>query len=111
MAIVAEPTTPEERTEHPYVIRMPGVAGGRPVVRNSRTAVWHIARLFRAGYTASEIAQEFEHLSLAAIYDAISYYLDHRSEVDGDIAANTVEAALREARAARDAQGRVRFSD
>jgi uncharacterized protein (DUF433 family) len=110
MTTIVEPTTPEERTEHPYVIRVPGVAGGRPVIRDSRTAVWHIARLFRAGYTASEIAQEFDHLSLAAIYDAISYYLDHRSEVDADIAANTVEAALHEARATRDAHGRVQFS-
>ncbi len=109
---LAEPTltAPEERTEHPHIIRVPGVCGGRPIVRGSRIAVWHIARLFRAGYTPTDIAQEFNHLSLTSIYDAVSYYLDHQVEVDEDLAANKLENALQAANATVDERGFVHFS-
>jgi uncharacterized protein (DUF433 family) len=112
MTTLAEPVTssPEERTEHPHIVRVPGVCGGRPVIRGSRIAVWHVARLFRAGSTPVEIAQEFNHLPLSSIYDAISYYLDHRAEVDNDIANNRVESALTANKAKTDDKGRVIFS-
>jgi uncharacterized protein (DUF433 family) len=112
MMTLAEPalTAPEERTEHPHIIRVPGVCGGRPIVRGSRIAVWHIARLFRAGYTPTEIAQEFSHLPLTGIYDAVSYYLDHQSEVDEEIVANKIENALNAAEATIDERGIVHFS-
>ena len=108
---IAEPTltAPEERTEHPHIIRVSGVCGGRPIVRGSRIAVWHIARLFRAGYTPAEIAQEFNHLPLTGIYDAASYYLDHQTEVDEDIVVNRIENALNDTGAAVDEHGFVHF--
>jgi uncharacterized protein (DUF433 family) len=101
---------PEERTEHPHVVRIPGACGGRPIVRGSRIAVWHIARLFRLGHTPTDIAQEFSHLPLTGIYDAVSYYLDHQADVDEDLAANQIGPALRAAGATLDERGVVRFT-
>jgi uncharacterized protein (DUF433 family) len=92
-AAVADPTAEavETQTEHPYIVHISGVCGGRPIVRGSRVAVWHIARLFKAGYTADEIEQEYPHLPPASIYDAISYYLDYQDEIERDILENRVE--------------------
>lgn len=111
MSTLAESTTapPENRTEHPYVVRVPGVCGGRPIVRGSRIAIWHIARLFKAGQTPDEISQEYSHLTPASIYDAISYYLDHQAEIEQDIADNHVEAVLSRHDARIDERGILRF--
>lgn len=46
----------ETSTEHPYIVRIPGVCDGRPIIRGSRVAVWQIAWLFKAGETVDELA-------------------------------------------------------
>ena len=97
------------RTGHPYIVRVPGVCGGRPIVRGSRVAVWHIARLFKAGYTVDEIEQEYPHLPPASIYDAISYYLDHQDEIEHDIAENRIETVTARHRLSIDERGFLRF--
>ena len=81
----------EIRTEHPYIIRMPGVCGGRPIVRGSRIPVWLIAAMYKAGDTAGEILQGHPDLSLAQIYDALSYYYDHLAEIEREISENTLQ--------------------
>lgn len=79
------------KTEHPHVVKVPGVAGGQPVIAGTRISVFFIARLFRAGEEPDEIIASFPHLSAAAVYDAISYYLDHQDEIDRVIADTTLE--------------------
>ena len=47
----------------------------------------------QAGYTPHEMAETIlPQLTLAQIYDALSYYEDHRAEVDQSLQANTPEA-------------------
>jgi len=49
-----------------------------------------IAGWFKDGYSPERIKQEiYSHLSLAQIYDALSYYHDHQDEIDSEIVANT----------------------
>ena len=84
--------TTELRTEHPHIVRVPGVLGGEPVIAGSRIGVAFIARLLQAGEEPSEIVAAFPRLNPAAVYDAISYYLDHREEVDAVISDSTPEA-------------------
>jgi len=83
--------TTEIKTEHPHVVRVPGVCGGDPIVAGTRISVVFIVRRLAAGDTPEEILQSFPHLSPAALYDAISYYHDHKDEIDGIIASNTPE--------------------
>lgn len=78
-------------TEHPHIVRTPGVVGGRPALRGSRISVWHIARYLRAGSDVLDIILTYPHLPPAAIYDAISYYLDHKNEIDREIDEDTLE--------------------
>jgi len=77
-------------TEHPYIVRISGVCGGRPVIKGTRIPVWLIIGWFKDGYSPEQIRQEiYPHLSLAQIYDALSYYHDHTAEVDAELALQT----------------------
>lgn len=79
----------EVKTEHPYIIRSEGLCGGRPTIKGTRIAVELVARFYGQGCSPEEIIDTYPQLKRAAIYDAISYYLDHEGEVE-------VEASLEE---------------
>lgn len=85
---------PVEPTAHPYIVRVKGVCGGRPVIKGSRISVRHIAQLYKAGDSVEEILQAHPHLNPAAVYDAISYYLDHQQEIEEEIAENRLETLM-----------------
>jgi uncharacterized protein (DUF433 family) len=71
---------------HPYVERRPHVQGGRPVIKGSRFPVSSIVQSYRRGLSVEEILREFSHLHPAEVHDALSYYYDHRVEIDQEIA-------------------------
>jgi uncharacterized protein (DUF433 family) len=96
-------------TEHPYIVRVPGLCGGRPTIKGSRISVCHIAQLYKAGDTVEEIVQAHPHLQAAAVYDAISYYLDHQQAIEQEIAENRLEALIRKHDLAIDERGFVQF--
>ena len=76
------------KTEHPHIVCVPGVCGGRPVIHGTRIAVWLVAGWFRQGYTPEEIQKMYPQLTLAQIHDALSYYYDHQAEIEEDIREN-----------------------
>lgn len=80
---------------HPYVTQVEGVAGAKPVIRGTRTPVRSIVAYHRTGNTPEEIQAKLPHLSLAQIYDALSFYYDHQSEIDADIEAKREEYVRR----------------
>ena len=96
-------------TEHPHVVRTEGVCGGRPRIKDSRLAVWSIAELYLAGESAQQIAGTYSHVDPAAIHDAISYYLDHRQEIEAEIEENRLENVLEAHGAALGEDGVLRF--
>jgi uncharacterized protein (DUF433 family) len=69
-----------ERTAHPYVIRDSTIYGGEPLVEGTHTAVRHIILLFQGGQDPEVIAAN-QRLSLAQVYDAISYFYDNEEEI------------------------------
>ncbi len=75
-------------TEHPYVVRDAGVCGGRPIIASTRLSVRTIVERTRLGDTPEQIAVEYPPLTLAQIYDALSYYHEHKTEIEAEIAAN-----------------------
>jgi uncharacterized protein (DUF433 family) len=99
-----------EPTEHPHIVRSEGVCAGRPHIRGSRISVRTVAELFAAGESAEEIAATYPRLVPAAIYDAISYYLDHRREIEAEIAANELPSVLDRHGATLGEKGRLRFA-
>jgi hypothetical protein len=52
-----------------------------------------IAGYYKAGATVEEILRDYPHLA-AAVYDAISYYVDHQAEIEALIEANRLEQVL-----------------
>ncbi len=83
-------------TEHPYIVRVEGVCGGSPIIKGTRISVRIIAELYKMGVTVDEILQMYPHLNAAAVYDAISYYLDHQEEIEAEIIRNKMEALVEE---------------
>jgi len=82
---------------HPYVERRPEVHGGRPVIKGSRFPVSSIVLNHRRGLSVDEILREFPQLTPAEMHDALSYYYDHQSEIETEIASLTdLTAAMRD---------------
>jgi uncharacterized protein (DUF433 family) len=89
------------QVKHPYVSTRRGVCGGKPVVVGTRIPVWALAGWLRKGYSAEKIQREiYPSIGLAEIYDALSYYYDHKEAIDQQLAENTLspqEARRRQA--------------
>ena len=99
-----------QQTEHPHIVCVAGVCGGRAIINGTRISVRHIAQLYKAGDTVEEILQAHPHLSAAAVYDAISYYLDHQQEIEQEIADNRLEVLRETYGLEKDKQGVLRFT-
>ena len=79
-----------EVTEHPYIERQANVLNGEPVIKGTRTPVRAIVEHWKFGDLPDEIARKLPHLRLAHIFDALSYYDDHRDEIERYIVLNRV---------------------
>jgi uncharacterized protein (DUF433 family) len=76
------------QTEHPYIVRVDGILCGEPVIKGTRTPVRAIVENVRMGIPPEEIPTRLPHLTLAQIYDALSYFQDHTAEIQADIERN-----------------------
>jgi uncharacterized protein (DUF433 family) len=98
------------RTEHPHIVRAPGIAGGRPTIAGTRISVEFIVGLLRAGDEPWDIIASYPHLKPAAVFDAISYYLDHQEEIDREIEESTPEKLAERYGFVVDERGKVIFN-
>ncbi len=77
---------------HPHVAIDPNVCGGSPVIAGTRFPVRSaVTYVLKHGLTPEELVTRFPFLTLAHVYDALSYYYDNRDEIEKDIAANSEE--------------------
>ena len=81
-----------EAVQHAYVVRQPGVCGGRPTIRGTRITVEAVAYRHKCGESVDEMLEAWPHLTAAQLYDAISFYYDYRAEIDADIELSSDEA-------------------
>lgn len=75
-------------TQHRYIVRDKRIHGGEPIIVGTRTPVRAIVEFWRMGYTPEEITLHLPHLTLAQVFDALSYYCDHTDEINAYIAQN-----------------------
>ena len=73
-----------------HIERATNVRGGKPRITGTRITVsdvvlWH----FHMGFSLHEIAAKYD-LPLAAVYAAISFYFDHKEEIDAEIEAGEI---------------------
>ncbi len=67
----------------------PGVCGGKPRIAGHRIKVQHVVMWHeRMGLSPDEIISQHPGLTLADIYAALTYYWDHREQIDADIKAD-----------------------
>ena len=72
-------------TQHPYIVCTDEILHGAPLIAGTRTLVRAIAELWKFGVTPEEIILRLPHLTLAQVFDALSYYQEQRSAIDEDI--------------------------
>ena len=63
----------------------------RMCIKGTATTVHRIARWWRTGMNADEIAADYEHLSLAGVHAALAYYFVNREKIDAEIEADIAE--------------------
>lgn len=97
----------QAKTEHPHIVRVKGVRGGRPILKNTGIEVALIAKLHKMGESVDEILSLYPHLAPAAVYDALSYYHDHQDEIERLIADQDIQAVLKQHNLAVDSMGRI----
>ena len=81
-------------TEHCYIIRDDRILNGEPIIKGTRTPVRAIVEMWRMGIPPEEIPRRLPHLTLAQVFDALSYYSDHQDEVNDYIERNRIPEEL-----------------
>ncbi len=68
------------------IVSTPGTCGGKPRIAGHRIKIEHVAIWYeRMGLSPDEIVSGWPSLSLAKVHAALSYYYDHREQIDADI--------------------------
>ncbi|NJL35559.1 MAG: DUF433 domain-containing protein [Leptolyngbyaceae cyanobacterium RM2_2_4] len=78
------------QTTSRYVTRKPDVLQGEPIIADTRTTVRAIVGLWRLGTSPEEIPTHLPHLTLAQVFDALSFYLDNQAEINDYIERNRI---------------------
>ena len=86
--------TMKATTKHLYVVRDPAILGGEPIIKGTRTPVRAVVENWRLGLSPEEIVVHLPHLTLAQVFDALSYYSDHQEEIDAFIEENKIPQNL-----------------
>ena len=77
------------KTAHPYIELRPGYRGGRAIITGTNFPVSTVVSyILHQGMMPEELVRSFSRLTLAQIYDALSYYYDHQTEIDAEIEKN-----------------------
>ena len=89
------------------ITRSPEIRGGRPIIAGTGITVHRIAVWYKLGHTPEEICDQIEHLTLAQVYAALSYYHANRDEIEADLAQDEAEADRLEAEHAAQRAARI----
>jgi len=71
------------KVKHPYIVRKKGIRRGAPTIEGTGIQVMDIAvRYHLLGYAIDEILAAYPHLTLSQVHEALSYYYDHKQDMD-----------------------------
>lgn len=79
-------------TVEPQPVPLTTTAEGVVLVSGTRVTLDTVVGAFLDGATPETIAQQYPSLTLADVYAVISYYLNHRAEVDAYLSQAQTEA-------------------
>jgi uncharacterized protein (DUF433 family) len=69
-----------------YLVNLPGVCGGRTIVEGTRIGVHDVIGLIVNGASIEDALRSFPSLTKSQIYECLSYYEDHRTQIDALVA-------------------------
>jgi len=85
MATTTKSKTDSSDYVYPHITKIPDVCGGRPAIDHTRVRVVDIVFLQKEGYTPEKMLEEYPDLNLAQVHAALTYYYDHKEEIDAII--------------------------
>jgi len=77
-----------------HIMKNSDLLGGEPVVAHTKTPVRAIVELWRMCDRPEEILLHLPHLTLAQVFDALSYYSDYQPEINNYIEQNRIPEYL-----------------
>jgi uncharacterized protein (DUF433 family) len=81
-------------TDHLYIARDDSILNAEPIIKGTRTSVRAIVEIWRLGVAPEDIPTHLPHLTLAQVFDALSYFADHQEEIARHIERNRVADEL-----------------
>jgi uncharacterized protein (DUF433 family) len=73
-------------TGYRYLVKLPTVCGGNPVIEGTRIGVHDVAGLIVNGSTVDDVVRSYPVVTRAQVYECLAYFEDHRSEIDSLVA-------------------------
>ncbi len=83
-----------QSTKHRYIVSNDDILSGEPIIEGTRTPVRALVELWRQGVLPEEIPSQLPHLTLAQVFNALSYYSDHQDEINAHIERNRIQDEL-----------------
>jgi uncharacterized protein (DUF433 family) len=77
-------------TAHRYIVTDDQILHGEPIIVGTRPPVRAVVEDWRMGIAPEEVVVHMPHLTLAQVFDALSYYFDHMEEINTYIQRNRV---------------------
>ena len=84
----------ETAVAYRYITTNKEILSGEPIIKDTRTPVRSIVEKWRIGYTPEDIVRGLPHLTLAQVFEAMSYYYDNKEEIDDYIERNRIPDEL-----------------
>jgi uncharacterized protein (DUF433 family) len=69
-----------------HIVSDPAVKNGKPYIDGAEITVQHLARLHNDGWSVDSFIREYK-LTHGQVYAALSFYFDHKAEIDAAIQA------------------------
>ena len=79
-----------QATAHRYIVTDDQILSGEPIIKGTRTPVRAIVEMWRQGLALEAIPNRLPHLTVAQIFDALSYFSDHQAEIQQWIERNRI---------------------
>jgi len=83
-----------QATGHRYIVANDEILGGEPIIAGTRTPVRAIVETWGMGVPPEAIPHCLPHLTVAQVFDALSYFSDHKEEIMHHIKRNRIPDEL-----------------
>jgi len=73
------------KTKHYYIEKNPDKYEGKAIVKGTRVPVASIINHYQSGMSIEEILEGYPNIKPTQLFDALSYYFDHKKEIDKEL--------------------------